>query len=261
MHHFFCFARLMSLSVGLSVGLSVILSVITFLLPSFVFAFTFGPSQLEMSPSETQPSRTYSAENPGDRRIAIQLSVHARVVDEEGAEQLPATTDFTIFPQQLILKPKESRVVRITYVGPKKVGREVAYRVVAEQMPVDLKEKDIQSGARLKFLIKYQTSVYVRPDGAKPQLKVESVRAIEKTGKDRELELMIVNDGMAHKMLAGATLRLTAEPAGGAPKTLSGTSTKPLETINILAGARRRVVLPWPKDLPVTNYTAQLVTE
>ncbi len=243
-----------------------------FVVPSAAFAFTFGPSQLELSPNESQPTRTFTAENPGDQRIAIQLSVHSRFVNEDGEEQLPATSDFTIFPHQLILKPKESRVVRITYVGPKKLIREVAYRVVAEQMPVDLKAKEIQAGARLKFLIKYQTSVYVRPEGAKPQLKVESVRALEKEGKDRELELVVMNDGLAHKILAGAVLRMVAtpqsndtstpsSPSSSTPRVLSGATVKPLETVNVLAGSRRRILLPWPKDLPVHEYKAQLETE
>lgn len=221
--------------------------------PAVASAFAFQPSVMEFTLADQQLSKTFTAANTGDTKVAVQVSAHARSTDIEGKETLPATDHFSIFPKQLILGPNESKTVRVTYTGPKPLAKETAYRIVAEQLPVDLKAVKA-AGTNLKFLIKYQTSVYVVPARARAKIIVESAKTIADTSTGQQLELVFRNDGDAHKVLTGAKviLRDSKNPKTQIP--LAAASAKTLETVNVLAGEKRRVLLPWPGGAPTEAF-------
>ncbi|MCM2282383.1 MAG: fimbria/pilus periplasmic chaperone [Bdellovibrionaceae bacterium] len=216
------------------------------LAPRLAHAFAFQPSVTEFTLADSQLSKTFTVDNTNDSKVAVQISAHARIAAEDGQEELPKTDHFSIFPKQLILGPGESKTVRVTYTGPKTISKEAAYRIVAEQLPVDLKSMEPTAGTKLKFLIKYQTSAYVVPPRAKAKLVVESVRSVLSEKKEKQLELVFRNDGDAHRILTGARVHLTSSKAAHKPFPITGEFAKPLDTVNILAGAKRRVLLPWP---------------
>lgn len=249
--------------------------------PRFAYAFSFQPSVVEFTLADAQLSKIFTVDNTGSTKVGVQISAHSRIQDENGKENLPATAHFSIFPKQLILAPGESKTVRVTYVGPKSVAKEAAYRVIAEQLPLDLKAMEPAQGTRLKFLIKYQTSVYVVPAGAKSKIVIESARAVvekpsdrkpkdktidakkladkktdDKKPNDKKLELVFRNDGDAHRILSGAKVVLRSSKQEKVSFPLPGDLNKQLETVNVLAGTKRRVLLPWPADIPKAVHEA-----
>ncbi len=218
-------------------------------------AFAFQPSVVEFTLADGQLSKTFTAENTGDAKVAVQISARARETDLDGKETLPPTDHFSVFPKQLILGPNESKTIRVTYTGPKTIAKEAPYRIVAEQLPVDLKSVQAGAGTNLKFLIKYQTSAYVVPARARAKIVVESVRAVGEKTNDRRLELVFRNDGGAHRILnrAKIVLRDSKNPRNQLPLPADGL--KELETVNVLAGEKRRVLLPWPAGASKTPGT------
>lgn len=215
--------------------------------PRAAHAFAFQPSVVEFTLADAQLSKTFTVDNTNSSKIAVQIGAHARILDEEGQEQLPTSDHFSVFPKQMILAPGESKVVRVTYVGPKDLVKEAAYRIIAEQMPVDLKSAEAAAGTNLKFLIKYQTSVYVVPARAKAKVLVEATRSVTVDKKGKQLELVLRNDGDAHRILTGARVTLH-DKTHGKSLPLPAAMTKELETVNILAGGKRRIRLPWPSE-------------
>lgn len=184
-------------------------------------------------PSATQ---VFYVENNTDEPAAVQVSAETWTMDSAGVEtNASAEQDFVIFPAQVVLKPHESRAVRVQYVGTP-AAQEKAYRLIAEQLPVDL-EKTPQAGSAVKFMLKFKAALYVTPPEARSQL---SVFAEEMA--DRKLRLTIKNSGQAHTLLRAPVVTLTMDNGTSAP--LSGDALKPIEGENIHAGATRVFDVP-----------------
>jgi P pilus assembly chaperone PapD len=117
-------------------------------------------------------------------------------MDEEGKENLePVTNLFTLFPPQGIIDPGQSQNVRLVWRGTASPTNELCYRIIAEELPVNF---SLEKGkAQIKILIRYQGTVYIRPRGAKPDLKVQS---LSQTPTNVWL-LTIANAGSAHENL------------------------------------------------------------
>lgn len=230
-------------------------------------AFTFSPIVSEFTPSGAGATRTFTVENKGADRIPVQISAHTRQIGEDGREALAPTEHFKIFPEQFTLAPQQTRAVRITYRGPANLASEAAYRFIAEQLPIDLqKAADAPADAgKIKFLLRYEGSVYVQPPKVRPEVKAEASLASSPKTRERELELLLRNEGTAHQLLNGARLTLvsaagaaSAAGSNGASVTLEGPTLKVFEKQNLLAGARRRFKLPWPEKLPAGPVTVSI---
>lgn len=68
-----------------------------------------------------------------------------------------------VFPEQIVLQPGESQSVRVQWSGDSVPATEVAYRLMAEQLPIDLgTEGANRSGLKLE-MVKYLGRALVRP--------------------------------------------------------------------------------------------------
>ncbi|MDE3038944.1 MAG: molecular chaperone, partial [Pseudomonadota bacterium] len=170
-----------------------------------------------------------------------------REVDENGVEKNEdAEKDFTIYPPQVVLKPHAQRSVRIQWMGDANLRREKAYRIIAEQLPVNL-DKDAPHHSAVKFLVDYRAAAFVTPAGLAPDLKMESSDATTVNGK-KMLELVFNNVGTQHLLLRN--LKLDLKDNRGNEIHLTGDKQlKHIDGEGILAGHKRRFLLPWPKDL------------
>lgn len=128
-------------------------------------AFEFAPSVMTYEAQGRGATQKYTVYNSLDTATAVEISAFTRSIDENGVETLSPTKDFTIYPQLFTLKAGESRVVKVTYLGDKNLLSEKAYRIVAEQLSVDLKKKTEKKDkdVSINFLLKYETSAYVTP--------------------------------------------------------------------------------------------------
>jgi fimbrial chaperone protein len=215
-------------------------------------AFSLTPIEAELSPSGQGASQVVRLQNTLDEPLAIEIDVKHREMGRHGEDVLSdAEDDFMVFPAQVVLQPGQSQSVRVQYVGPP-LARERAYRLIAEQMPVDVGQAP-QNGGRMRVLVKYVASLYVRPRDARPAVALRRAATVQDGGR-RWLELEIANDGTAHQVLKGLSVR------GGAPG-LAGEALKALVGENLLAGAVRVFRLPAPAGVELGPLALQLVVE
>ena len=216
-------------------------------------SFDFAPIIATLTPTGSGASASFIIQNADDTKLPVQVSLVHRDPDFEGKEDLKETPDiddlFQIYPAQIILAPKEKRTVRITWIGDPKPKRELAFRMIAEELPIDLEENKTYSKpvAKVRIATKYVGSLYVGPAGARAQLMATAAPTEDKQPK---LALEIQNLGTAHKVLANMQLKLTPS-AGGADYEFSKTDLQSFNTQNVLAGKTRKFVMDWPKGFPV----------
>jgi fimbrial chaperone protein len=198
-------------------------------------AFSFSPMSQTIELDGGQKQALYLVENPTDSPMAVEISLRERIQKEDGTEDQPVTKDLAAFPPQMIVPPQEKRTVRVTFVGAKG-NSEKAYRVVAEQLPLEVDGKQ-RKGTGIKMLLKYVAALYVDPGETSPKVVVEKIEAA------KQLLLTVHNQGSQHAPLTSAKLTLIAK---NRTVVLSGDQLKGLNGENVLAGTKRvfKVELP-----------------
>ncbi len=144
-------------------------------------AFTFSPISQEFTEEGKKSSHVFTISNDSvSERIAVKVSVFERFMDEEGNETLESCPgDFLIYPVQSILNPGDSRSVRIKWQGGQVGKREKAYRLIAEQLPVDFREEQPRDdGAGIRFTFRYEGSLYVLSPEAEADIQLVSISEI-----------------------------------------------------------------------------------
>jgi fimbrial chaperone protein len=212
-----------------------------------------------MAPKGEGASQVFRVVNEGEETVAIQLSTWRRSLDRDGVEtRADAEEEFSIFPPQIVLGPKETRSVRVQWLGSAVPPQELAYRLVAEQLPVNL-DKTAQRGARMRLLIKYEGALYVVPAGAKPDVRLLAARQVRANDGKRALELVFANRGTKHALLQEMAIDLA--DAAGKRVQLDLDSLEGIAGENLLAGSERRFLVSWPQGLgdgdPKTSVLAK----
>jgi fimbrial chaperone protein len=136
-------------------------------------------------------------------------------------------------------------LVRVQWRGTGNPEKELAYRIIAEQLPI--KSDPALNTRSIQLVVRYVGSLYVVPAGVRPDVAVETARAVTNPERKRALELVFNNAGKAHTLFDEPVLTLTA---GGKSRTLKTDQLRELAGENILAGSKRRFFIPWPQDLP-----------
>ncbi len=84
-------------------------------------------------------------------------------------------------PAQAIVLSGKSQSVRAQWLGDPAPERELAFRLVAEQLPIEF-NRETSDGARLKLLVRYIASLYIAPRGVEADVVLES--AVRTTAAD-----------------------------------------------------------------------------
>jgi fimbrial chaperone protein len=226
--------------------------------------FQFSPMLTNFATSGQKATQSFVVKNTGKKSTAIQIRMVKREIDLDGKEiNANAEDDFILYPPQMLVKAGESQSVRVTWVGETSPLKELSYRIIAEQLPIDLPEIIQTQGATtvaIKVLFQYMGSVYVVPPNVAPNVTLDSAICqpeTDKTGKkDNKLVLTFANQGTAHTLLNN--LRLNLAPVGK-EASLVRLEDKQLRGVNgenMLAGSKRRFSLPCPVGLPNEKLTA-----
>ncbi|MFV3130560.1 molecular chaperone [Niveispirillum sp. KHB5.9] len=217
-------------------------------------AFRLIPIEMEFEPSGRGATQIFRVENDTQLPIAIEVHITGRKMGPDG-EDLPAerSDDWIIFPEQIVLEPNQSQSVRVQWTGTAAPDKELAYRLIAEQLDVDIGQAPTEGG-KVKLLVQYKASLYVTPPGVKPQINVLSAGPRQLVD-GVVMEMQVRNDGTAHKILKDPTLTLSA---GGKSVTVPADRLGGLAGENVLPGVTRHFLLPWPGDLPKGPLQAKL---
>ena len=210
-------------------------------------AFTMEPMVATVTPSGAPsgaPSgegsiATFHFRNEGSEPIAIRMKVLTRALRPDGTEENnPADASFEIYPERLALEPGASAVVKLRYTGSDKIDRELPFRFVAEQVPVDF---GASGGSGIKVLFRYVASLYVGLPSFKPSIAV-SARPDKGPGGKAGFSIEIRNEGTRHAVVTGLSVELAL--ADGSLLALSEADLKALSDLNYLPGTSRRVFVP-----------------
>jgi fimbrial chaperone protein len=234
--------------------------------PAFAGAgFQLSPPAVEFRPTGRDIAKNFYVKSTGDEPVAVQVAVSTWEVAPDGTEtNLPDDENFLVYPPQMILAPGVEQVVRVTWVGDSQVPKELAYRVAFEQVPVNLakvtERVDEQIRVSLSVVFKYVAAAYITPQGAKPEIVIESSEPQENPDGSKDLVLVFHNQGTARGFLNDSTIRLSSVTSPDMTIIISGSQIRDDKGSVILAGNKRRFVLPWPKELPVGPVTATFTT-
>lgn len=219
--------------------------------------YTFTPIVQEFAPSGTDSTKTFQVKNPSTEPVALQFVIAERTADEKGNEILDidvAEDLFLIYPAQVVLMPEQQQVVRVSWLGENTVQKELAFRLMSKQLPIDLRtkqEREAEKGNvdkhQIRLLYNYSAALYVVPEGAQPNIVLESVREVNDEDGTKWVEASFYNKGLKHQVLKDLTLSIVSNETGEA--SFSFEKEMFVGGLNVLAGHKKMYRLPWPKDL------------
>ena len=213
-------------------------------------AFSFSPMTVSIAPSGANAVMTYKVTNESDQQIAVSVKVATRTIDAAGVEKNePADKLFLVFPSRVVLKANSSQNVKVQYRGSATIAAESAFRVIAEQLPVDF-TKSATSG--VSILLTYVAALYVTPKNTAPKLVFAQAVGAQKDGKPG-LQVTVKNEGTKHALLSNPIIRIN-ESSGSSPKEFSGEAAAGIDGQNILALSERTFFVPWEAAVMGATY-------
>lgn len=222
-------------------------------------AYDVRPIVIQLTPEGAGSTQSVIISNSHDEPIAIEVRAYHRLQKPDGSEDRePEDDDIIITPPQLVIAPGASQAIRVRWVGDPNPPRELAFRLITEQLPINLvtqKRDDFTANVSVNY--RYEAALYVTPPNARPEARID--RAAPVTGEDgtQLLELDIVSEGTRRASLDKPTVVLT--PAGGGSSIiLEGEAVAGLNQLVTLAGSRRTVRIPWPPNVSVGPVQAEL---
>ena len=221
-------------------------------------AFQLRPMSQVFAPSGSGATRTYQIVNNQEKRIAVEVTVVERQMSLDGAETYqPAEDDFLIYPTQMILEPGAVQVVRVSWLGDPLPEQELAFRLVAEQLPINLVDPNqanpVQPVGQVQISLRYLGSLFVRPEGVQASVQLESAVAHTDSHGAPAIAITFANTGNGRASLRDLSVNLTVQ---GQTVTLSPEQLKDMTGTTILPGSSRRYILAWPETLPQGSITA-----
>lgn len=226
-------------------------------------AFQLSPISQVFEPIGEESTQSYEVINNTDESIAVEVSMVVREMNLHGEESYtPAEDDFLIYPPQMILAPDEVQTVRVTWLGDPEPTQELAYRLVAEQLPINLIDPDApvpnRISAEVKLAFRYLGSVFIRPQGVAPTVDLVSVEPVTGANGEPMLAVTLNNQGTGGARLSDWQLQLTSQ---GTTVNLTPALVDEIRGQMILPQHTRQFVIPWPQGLPPGLVTATLQFE
>lgn len=232
--------------IAAALGLAAIATVAA---PRSAGAFQISPIIQDFAPSGRDATQTFQVLNEHDEQVTVQVSIQTREVDVDGREAMKPTGAFSVFPTELVVPPHGTQIVRAKWIGDAAPKSELAYRLVAEEVPV-VPRRDTP-GASITMTVRYVGSLYVVPKGVSPSVKVVSAQPAPGPNGKAGIELLVENQGTAHTILDNPSVEVTS---GGVTKRMSGAMLDGnLPQENVLAQHQRRFWVLWPEGLPQGN--------
>jgi fimbrial chaperone protein len=224
------------------------LLLLTLFLSPALSAFELTPISLSLEATGEESSGVVRIVNPHSAPKAIQVSITTRQPDEFGIENNKDAEDhFLVYPPQVVLMPKQTQVIRISWIGDSKVEKEKAFRFIAEELNVELDEKvakEEKKTSNIRLLMKYEGALYVSPT-----VEAESKVSLHKVGQhaqdENKLSFYFENSGNLHQVLYDLRLNLKQN---GKEFLYSSNQLKGISGVNVLAESKRYFSIEKPSS-------------
>jgi len=215
-------------------------------------AFTFMPMSITISPSGANSIASFRITNDSSQQIAITIKAMMREIDENGNEtNKPADNLFAIFPTRVVVQPNSFQNIKVQYKGNPSLSREVAYRIIAEQVPIDFSQ---QQTSGVKVMFRYIAALYVAPPNVSHKVSVTKVEYGEQESK-KGFFVTITNSGTRHAIINDPVMKISGSSF---TITLKDVSVSAINCQNLLAGNVRKFFIPCEDAVPGKNYTGTL---
>ncbi len=115
---------------------------------------------------------TYIVKNSDADMAAAECKILKVVGHEKSGKEIREETDeVVLYPTQFVLQPKETKGIRVNYTKSVLPKKEQVYRVLANQLALNLKEKPkgTKVKAGMKFIFSYEGLLFVGGEG-EPQV-------------------------------------------------------------------------------------------
>lgn len=226
------------------------------------WAYDLKPIVIQLAPAGAGASQMVTVTNSEEQPVAIEAKTYRRSQDRNGDDVLaPEERDILIVPPQMVIPPKTSQTFKVQWIGEGAPDKEIAFRLITEQLPIELAAKPDATAkvADVQLQYRYEAALYITPPKSQPSLAVDGAELVKDEKGAPLLKLSVTSSGTRRAILDKPALTLTPK-AGGASITLTGDQLKELTGKNVLAGASRDFLLPWPAGLPQGPVTASLAT-
>lgn len=201
------------------------------------YAFKFSPMSTSIGTASSKNSTLFYLENDSDQPIAVTATLLKREMNVEGVEtNKKIDGELMVYPSQLIIPPNEKRSVKVTWVGKTAPTAELAYRLVAEQLPIDL-DKNKKQKASIKVLLRYVAALYVQAEDYNSEVTLKKLDVDEKN-----VSFLMSNAGKKHQVLANMTMKVS----GKKDTEFTAEDLKGMTGENILGSSER--VFRFPKN-------------
>ena len=212
---------------------------INLIFSTYSYAFKFSPMSFTLGIKGANTNTLYYLENDSDQPIAIQVSLSKREMDLNGIESNPPIeNELSIYPTQLIIPPNEKRSVKVAWIGKAIPPKELAYRITAEQLPIEL-ESQKNKKASIKVLLRYVAALYVSSDDFNSEVKMQDMKINEK----KQITLLLENAGKRHQVLANLNLKFSNDKLKKVIL-INAEDLKGMTGENILAESKRQFLFP-----------------
>lgn len=219
-----------------------------FLIKPALAHFEFSPITISLTTSGKTNHSIAQVINRESVAVPIVIRVTERKLLENGEEERPDTSDIAVYPSQFLLDPKESKSVKISWLGGETLPSEKAYRIIVEEVPVEFSARTANRGS-VRILINYVGSVYVNSEKTDGDLVLEKVDG----GEDKKfLSFLFINKGKGHAFLKSPSVELIAKATDKMAERKILLEKKYFESTegkNILALSSLRVKIAKPADL------------
>ena len=213
------------------------------LMSSQIFAFKLTPIEAEFAPGRLAV-QTFKLENQGTQPIAVEIRVQARDMAINGSDQLTASADtFVVYPDQVVMNPGATQSVRVQWTGTQAPSKEQAFRLIAEQLPIELDANGAERSG-LRLMVKYLAALYVRPPNPAARLSARFEPSGSK--KSGSAGLVLHNEGNAHVIVRSEMVEVLLD---GNPIEMTAAQREAVHGRNVLAHRERRLELPWASSL------------
>lgn len=204
---------------------------------SLFASFDVVPFILKINVDKGQTSGWLEVKPNQDKRpVAVQLTVQERKLDINGIEQLdsPESNDLAVYPSELVIFPGERKKVQVVWAGTALPNADKAYSILAEEIPIDLNERDAPDRVEIgiKTLVRYRLIVALET-GRRGSLSVVSSKSLNSDS----VEIVVENKGGGRIPMDGFHLLINGKKY----------SQMQSQANAIMPGDRRRFVIPLTK--------------
>ena len=184
--------------------------------PNTAFAnFTVKPAVIRIEERDGRFETEFQITNVRGAPLALEIEVEERVFGITGGEErVDAEDDFLIFPIQMIIDPRDTQTVRVSYLGDI-ADTSRSFRLHVTEVLAPLSEDETDS-LTVRTNFRFSPALHVIPEGSEADLRVEAMTS--ETGQDGKTELVLAvrNDGtrfayLSEKQIEIGGMTITSE--------------------------------------------------